>query len=201
MSLNQGHSSRLGYDDQTYADKIFDGVGPGQYRLSPDQMYNCDNCFSSFGPRPSVRRGQEPGIDANVDYPIATSQNLVDVESILSNRNVKQSKSRSAHLNFVDVTKFPLKHNRICNQFLDPLSSRLAYPSSNYRDMAVNRFYNTNQNLQLPIFWDFAVNTSLEAKDNFIERLPRPKKPSGLPDEILGVNPPCKIPCTSNCNR
>ena len=55
MSLNIGHSSRLGYDDRTYADKIYESTSVMDYRLNPDQMYNCDNCLSTLNGRPSNR--------------------------------------------------------------------------------------------------------------------------------------------------
>ena len=194
--LNIGHSSRLPYDCCAYEDKLTESVGPLGYRLNPNQIHNCDQCLSTLGPRSSY---QGQGVSTSVGHPVATSQALVDVESILSNRNVKTSKCRKDQVNNIDVTKFKLQHMRVCNDFLNPLSSRLSYPAANYRDMAVNRFYNLNQNPQANIFWNFAVNTTLEAKDNFIEQLPHPRKDNSLPTELKGTNPQCKIACNAYC--
>ncbi len=53
------------------------------------------------------------------------------------------------------------------NRYLDPITSRLTNPAFNYKEAPIDRFYNLNQNPQDNIFWNFAVNTDLEAKDNF----------------------------------
>ena len=187
--MNIGQSTKNLYDFDTYRDSLYESVSPLSYRVNPIQMYNCENCNSEgLGPRPSNRRGQNVSIDANARYETATSQELVDIESILSNRNVKNSRARTGEINQINPTEFKLQHNRICNDFLNPLSSKLTYPSANYRDMAINRFYNLNTNPQFPIFWDFSINTSNEMRDNFIEHLPKPIVPLGLPDEILCKN-------------
>jgi len=170
--MNIGHSSRLPYDPCAYPDKLTEIVGAGNYRLSPDQSYNCNNCLSTLGPRASNNgRGYDVSRVVNTSY--APSQDLVDVDSILSNRNVKESKCKSGKVNPIDVTKYDLMDSNLCNNFLDPESSRLTYPAATYRDMAINRFYNLPLNPQVPIFWNFAENTKLEATDNFDPDIPR----------------------------
>jgi hypothetical protein len=196
--MNIGHSSRLGYDKCYYPDRLHESVGPLGYRINPVQIQNCDECLSTLGPRSSYM-GQ--GVSTYVGHPLATSQQLVDIESVLSNRNVKTSKCKTGHLNELDVTKLKLKNMKICDDYLNPMSSRLSYPPSNYRDTAINRFYNLHQNPQEPIFYDFAVNTKLEAKDNFIPKLPKVKAVTGLPKEILGMNKACmpSSDCAAYC--
>ena len=196
--LNIGHSSRGSYDCCAYEDKLKESVSPLAYKLNANQIHNCDQCLSTLGPRSSYF-GQ--GVSTSVGHPVATSQALVDVESVLSNRNLKKTKCRRDEVNHVDVNKFKLEHLRICNDYLNPLSSRLSYPAANYREMATNRFYNLNQNPQANIFWDFASNTTLEAKDNFMEDLPRPRRDNSLPTEIKGANKECKIACNAYCPK
>jgi hypothetical protein len=171
--LNIGHSSRLGYDEQTYQDNLLDSVSPLNYRLNSNYDYNCQQCLSTLGPRSSAM-GQGVSTWQGKGQLIAPSQKLVDIESILSNRNVRLSKSRDNEINKINVTKFKTQNLPECNRFLDPISSRLSLPASNYRDMAINRFYNLPQNPQKVIFWNFAVNSSLEEKDNHIEELLTP---------------------------
>ena len=89
--LNIGHSSRLGYDRCAYSDRIQESTGPIGYRLDPNAQENCNQCLSTLGPRSSYM-GQ--GVSTTVGASIATSQKLVDVESLLSNRNLKTSKCR-----------------------------------------------------------------------------------------------------------
>lgn len=181
MSLNFGYSSRLGYDNCAYNDKLSESVSPLSYRLDGNQIYNCNGCLSTLGPRARF------GTSSAVGHPVAESQALVDVESILSNRNVKTTKCKRGEVNHINVAKFKGVHAGTCDNFMDPMNSRLMYPAMTYREMGMNRFYNLTTDPQQPIFYDFAVNTTLEAKDNFIFRLPVPQRASALPNEIKGA--------------
>lgn len=162
--MNNGHSSRLIYDECAYIDRTKERTDPLAYRLSPHSRNNCGQCLSTLGPR-SGFMGQ--GVSTPVGHPVATAQYLTDVESILSNRNVLTNKCKNGEMNPIDVTKMGVKHLRTCNSYLDPMASRLSYPPFNIREAPIDRFYNLPQNPQEPIFYDFAANTKLEAKDNF----------------------------------
>ncbi len=196
--LNIGHSSRLGYDRCAYSDRMQESVGPLGYRLDPNSQENCNQCLSTLGPRSSYM-GQ--GVSTTVGSSIATSQKLVDVESILTNRNVKTTKCRRDGVNPINVTKYGVKNLSICNDFLNPLSSRLTYPAANYRDMAVNRFYDLDRNPQINIFYDFAVNTKLEAKDNFVMNIPNMWANQMQLDPVQGANPSLSYPNNAVCKQ
>lgn len=183
--MNIGHSSRLPYDVCAYEDRLMESVSPLSYKLDTNQIKHCDDCLSILGPRSSLMGN---GVSSYVGHPAAVSQQLVDVESILSNRNVKQSKCKTGKVNDINVTKFGVQHMRICNDQLDPQSSRLSYPAANYRDMAINRFYNLDRNPQENIFWNFEVNSSLESKDNFKFKIPKLMKEQMTPQTIPGSN-------------
>lgn len=167
-----GHSSKLIYDQQAYQDRLSESVSPTAYKLNPNQIYNCKSCLSVFGPRTNTG-AHSFGVSAATLQNPAIAQQLVDVESILSNRNVLQSKVKSGHLNPIDVSKFKLQHPTTCNKFLDPISTHLTNPPTTYRGMSINRFYNLPKPAQANIFYDFAINTKLEAIDNYRERIPR----------------------------
>ena len=191
ININFGHSSRLPYDDSTYFDKVQESVAPLQYRMDTNNIYNCDACLSTLGPRSGFMGF---GVSMPVENEPAVSQRpeVVDIESVLTNRNVYASKDRMNEVNSIDVTKLKLKNPKICNSFLNPISSRLSNPVANYRDMGVNRFYDLNKNPQANIFNDFAVNTTLEAKDNFIQEVPKIwSVVTSQPCEAMGV-PRCK---------
>ena len=174
--MNIGHSSRLPYDKCAYDDRLSESVSPLLYQVNPVKIANCDACLSTLGPRASVKGyGNSLAIDPSPENNVAPSQQLVDVESVLSNRNVFTSKCKIGRVNPIDVTKHGLKDAKVCNKYLDPLSSRLTYPAKNYRSIAVDRFYDLPKNPQEPIFWNFATNTRLEAKDNFKEQIPNIK--------------------------
>lgn len=189
--MNIGHSSRLGYDNCYYDDRLVESTGPVQYRINGNYLENCNKCLSTLGPRSSY---MGHGVSTAVGHPQATSQKLVDVESVLSNRNVKTTKCKRGNVNPIRPSDYKNKHSSICNNFLDPMSSRLTYPAATYRDMAVNRFYNLPNDPQVPIFYDFATNTSLEAKDNFIPHLTLPMKDQAGPTPVPGSKP-CNIGC------
>lgn len=189
--MNFGHSSRLPYDDGVYEDKLRESTAPLGYRLSPDQMYNCKDCLSTLGPR-----GGRSGVSKRGTTGYAASQDLVDVESVLSNRNVKRSKLRSQGVNPVDVTQHKLVHARVCNNYLNPEATRLSYPASNYRDMPINRFYTLHKDPQANIFWDAAVNTRLEAIDNFKPDVPVPWGDRAQPVEKKEEYTTCSTTCS-----
>lgn len=192
--MNIGHSSRLLYDDDVYEDKIRESTSPMSYRLNSDRIQNCNPCLSTLGPR-SGYNGY--GVSTTGIKTPATAQDFVELETVLSNRNLRHSKARSGRVNPIDVTKYQLEHAPICNNKLNPESSRLSYPAYNYRDASINRFYNLHRDPQANIFWDFAVNTSLEAKDNYAPKAPRPFDVNkSLPKEVLGGGPPKCFTCT-----
>lgn len=185
--MNIGHSTRLDYDQCAYDDRYKESTDPLRYRVNENNISNCDACLSTFGPR-SGFLGY--GVSNESGDKVATSQKLVDVESLLSNRNIPTSKCKDGNVNHINMADFDLKHARVCNEFLNPLSSRLTYPASNYRGGSINRFYNLPRNPQDTVFWNFAVNSTLEAKDNYIENIPELRRhdPS-YPVETKGLGP------------
>jgi hypothetical protein len=185
-----GSSSKLIYDNQAYKDQLSESVSPLLYKLNPNQINNCSGCLSVFGPRTSTGAYSFGVSTTSPVNRTAIANDLVDVESILSNRNVLASKCKDGKLNPIDITQFQLQHPRTCNSFLDPIASHLTNPAQEYRGAAINRFYDLNKPAQANIFWNFAVNTKLEAIDNFRERIPRiVNHDPTLPRTYRGSNP------------
>lgn len=191
--MNIGHSSRLVYDDCYYNDHLSESTSPLSYRLNSNNIANCNACLSTLGPRSGFKGYGVSTVSDNGN--LSPAEDLVDLESILSNRNVQQSKCRTAHVNNIDVTKFKVNNAKLCDEFLDTVSSRLSYPASNYRSMAINRFYDLPKNAQAPLFWDFSTNTRLEAKDNYMIDVPEIKNY----DPSMPISQKGKLVCTSNC--
>ncbi len=176
---NQGYSSREIYDKCYNNEQIERSVGPLLYKLNTNQINNCNACLSVFGPRSSggTNRGvMGYGDSTSTGHTTASAQDLVDVDSILSNRNVLNSKCKSSgnynQVNVTDVSKFKLQHARICSDMLNPISTLLTNPSSSYREVFTNRFYDLGASNQENIYFDAAVNTSLEIRDNYVLRVP-----------------------------
>jgi hypothetical protein len=150
--MASAHSSRMQYDYPAYQEAVKRSTDPFLYRLYPGYGYNCNTCFPPFGPY------NTHGV--NVTY-----KNVIDVDSILSGRTVLNSKANE----FSQPT--PLDYNTVkspeCNRFIETEYSRYTHPIQNYRGIWPDRFYPLNQDPQCHIFWNFEVNTKLEAKDNF----------------------------------
>lgn len=193
--MNIGNFNRLSYDDSYLQDRTKQSTDPLNYRLSVDQIYNKDRCLSQFGPRNSTY-----GCSTIGDAGYAVSQNQVDVESILTNRNVKASKSRASDMvNPINPTKMQPTLAPICNDKLKTSHTRLSHSSKTYRSMNVNRFYDTIHNPQDNIFYDFAINTTLQAKDNYVPQMPKPwSQTNVLPVASESEYKQCKMSCTSD---
>lgn len=183
-----GHSSKLIYDEQAYEDKLAESVSPLGYTLNPYHTTNCNACLSVFGPRAGLMgEGVSTIIPTGSTRRIAPVNDVVDIESILTNRNLKLSKTKMGQVNDIDVTKFKLTHSDICNDFLNPLSTKLTYPSYELRSASINRFYDLHKNPQEAIFYNFAIDTRLEAKDNFVIQPPKIQKVDlAQPGEYVG---------------
>lgn len=197
--MNIGHFSRLPYDNCAYPDRLKESTDPLNYVLSVDQIYNCDRCLSTFGPR-SGYLGH--GVSTIGDIRYAEAQDMVDLESVLSNRNVKYSDCKNGKVNPINPLKFKTHNSKICSSKLDPEYSRLTYAGTN-RDVATNRFYNTIHNAQDTIFWDFAINSSLEEKDNFNPTIPKLWPDLVGPIEDLSNYKKCGLQChsTNRCPK
>lgn len=197
--MNIGHSSRLIYDNCSYRDRINASTSPLANRLDVNQIWNCNSCLSTLGPRSSIGNGFGVSVPAGVGFGPAMAQKLVDVDSILSNRNVPASRCSDRFVNPINVTKFPLEHAPICNDYLNPLASKLTDPAYNYKGIAIDRFYNLPKNPQANIYWDMAINSKLESRDNYIFKMPKTFKTDQYPVEVRGPPAACVVKCTGGC--
>lgn len=197
--FNYGYSSNSAYDPSVIKDDIEQSTAPLMSILDPNRIKNCNQCLSLNGPR-AGHNGW--GNSIPIQNPSLTpAQDLIDIDSIMSNRNVKNDRSKKGHVNTVDVFKFKTYDAKLCDRGLDPLNSVLTYPKQLYREMSINRFHDLNINPQVNLYWDWTVNTQLEAKDNY--DYPYPyfiNMDESLPKSIDGNTRPCKTKCESNCN-
>ena len=113
--MNIGYSSRLAYDEDVYPDKLRESNDTFNYVLNKDKIYNCDRCLSTLGPR-SGYMGHGNSTVRDTGY--ADAQDLTDFESLLSNRNVKASRTRRGNVNPVDLSKIKLHDSKICGNTL-----------------------------------------------------------------------------------
>jgi hypothetical protein len=197
--FNYGYSGNLAYDPEFIRDDIEQSTAPLMSVLDPNRVKNCSQCLSLNGPR-AGHNGW--GTSIPVANPSVTpAQDLIDIDSIMSNRNVKQDRSKKGHVNMVDVFKFKNYDAKLCDRGLDPLNSSLTYPKQLYREMSINRFYDLNINPQVNIYYPWTVNSQLEAKDNYDYPYPYFGDMDGsLPNPTNGKTRPCKTVCKENCD-
>lgn len=190
--FNYGYSGNLAYDPEFIRDDIEQSTAPLMSILDPNRVKNCSQCLSLNGPRAS-HNGWGNSIPI-AEPSITPAQDLIDIDSIMSNRNVKQDRSKKGHVNMVDVFKFKTYNAKLCDRGLDPLNSTLTYPKQLYREMSINRFYDLNINPQVNIFYPWAVNSQLEAKDNYDYPYPYfVGMDETLPKPLKGKSQPCKM--------
>lgn len=199
--FNFGYSANLAYDPAFIHDDIEQSTAPLMSILDPNRVKNCSQCLSLNGPR-AGHNGW--GNSIPIQKPsITPAQDLVDIDSIMSNRNVKQDRSKRGNVNMVDVFKFQNYNASLCGRDLDPIATTLTYPKQLYREVSINRFYDLNINPQTNIYYDWAVNSQLEAKDNYDDPYPYFIGMNGdgsLPNPLNQKSRPCKTVCKSNCN-
>jgi hypothetical protein len=197
--FNYGYSSNLSYDPAFINDDIKQSTAPLMSILDPNRVKNCNQCLSLNGPRASHNGWGNSIPIANPS--ITPAQDLIDIDSIMSNRNVKQDRSKKGHVNMVDVFKFKTFDAKLCDRGLDPLNSTLTYPKQLYREMSINRFYDQNINSQVNIYYNWGINSQLEAKDNYDYPYPYfVNMDESLPKPLKGKSRPCKTKCEANCD-
>jgi hypothetical protein len=215
MALFVGHFSNPKYDTCAYPEDLYESTAPYAYVMNTDRIYNCNGCLTTFGPRGGYLGAGVSSASGNV---IAAAQQNIDIDSIMSNRNVPISRCKRAQVNPVDVNRIKTVNMPVCNDYLDGQHTRLSDPAMFYRGAPINRFFDLNKDPQANIFYDWAVNTSLEAKDNFIPELPEPfmgedtvpdvppgvrrKDPAWIPCSIhINANGNCGTNCVNRCRR
>lgn len=169
MPINVGHFSNQMYDKCAYPDDLYESTAPYSYIMNTDRIHNCNGCLTTFGPRGSYLGA---GVSSPTGDVIAAAQQNVDIDSVMSNRNVPLSKCKKGKVNPIDVTKIKTNHIPMCNDYLDGQHTKMTDPAMFYRDLAVNRFYDPIKDPQANIYYSWTVNTQLEARDNFVPELP-----------------------------
>jgi hypothetical protein len=197
--FNFGISSNLVYDPEHMVDETIESTGPIQSTMDPNRIKNCSQCLSLNGPRASHNGW---GNSIVIDNPgVAPAQQLTDIESILHNLNVKNSRTKKGGVNPVDVFKFEKYDTTLCNRDLDPLDTLQTYPKQLYREMSINRFYDLNKNPQKNIYYSWTENSQLTARDNYETPYPYINNQDDTrPKSIKGKSKKCKTFCKESCD-
>lgn len=171
MSWNNGHYSRPKYDNCAYPDSLSQSTGPYAYIMNTDARHNCNGCLSTFGP---VSGFMGAGVSSQTGDVVAAAQENIDVDTIMSNRNVPISKCKRGKVNPISLDEIKTVNTQVCDDLLNIQHSRLTDPAMFYRDSAINRFYDLPKDPQANIFYDFPVSSKQQAKDNFVPEISLP---------------------------
>lgn len=169
MQVNPGYFSKTKYDSCAYKDALYDSTTPFTYVMNTDKIYNCNGCLTGYNPRGGYLGAGTSSVSKNK---LAAAQQNIDIDSIMTNRNMKISKCKQAQVNNVNLKDIKTNNYPMCPSNLNTEHSRLTDSVMFYRGAAINRFYDLNRDPQANVFYDWSINTSLEAKDNYIPCLP-----------------------------
>jgi hypothetical protein len=183
MSFN-----KLMYDENSFEERVTSMTRPGDYRLARFMNFNNTRCSSSVGPR-----NNRTGNNSEITQP-SNWKGLVEIDNVLSNRDMLHSKSRDYRL-MADKQK-RLYANCLdyeasgCSNFLRPEDTRLTNNKQDYRGIYWGRMGNKGYPIRDPRVFVFdghntttqhevpyenirtGVNTRLEFRDNYKMRLP-----------------------------
>lgn len=161
-----GYFSRLSYDKDVYDDKLFESTYPLGYMINSDSIFNRDGCFLGNG---SNTKFMGYGVSAPIKNTVAQGQKLVDLDSILSNRNLKRSKLKRGRVNPVNLKEINMIDADFCPKKMESNYSRLDLPPMMFKDVGSDRwFYDLPKNPQEHIFYDWAIETRNTTKDSFV---------------------------------
>jgi len=135
------HFGRLRYDQCYIDEETKQSIQPGEYKLYYGQNQHNNKCNSLDGPRNDRSSNSSENAKANLGE-------RAELESLLSNRDMPASKCTSG--NTLDDKRRAisrgLKHNVMCDDFLNANHSRLNEPIDNFRGLST-----INLQLDFPI--------------------------------------------------
>lgn len=173
-----GRFTNQRYDPISYKHEVAQSTAPLSYKLDPNSVINCNNCYHPYGPRDSH------------DNAIAVG-NKISVESILKGIGKKSEIKPS--------DRFPLTKLSTCkDNSLEPISSRYTHPAFDIKGLAPADMHLSFplHDPQCQIFEPFQINTRLQAKDNHRAIWQTPiDQTKFLPKEKPRKRLNCKISC------
>lgn len=194
--MNVGNFTRMKYDNGAYEQEQKTGNYSYDYNTSSNKIANCNRCLSLSGPLSDFGNGGSVSTPINIGY--SEKNDLVQLESVLYGRNVKDEYATRG-MNPINPVEWDAKYvPQTCDNKLRNSNTRLMSNLPPYRGTRINRFYNLIHNPQRDIFWDFAENTDLEMKDNYVPEIPIPMNNDGLLPNPN--NKQSQTYCTSSCN-
>jgi|APSaa5957512622_1039677.scaffolds.fasta_scaffold14897_2 hypothetical protein len=170
-------STRIPYDECAFKEEVTQSVIPGLYHLYDGQYENKDKCIFYAGPRNTrtYNSSEVSQVDRN---------NLVDVDSILSGRNVPLTRCMEGR-KMEDLNKqcdgLKIQNPLLCSDFLLPTETRYSHPAERYKAMPCVGCFPLEYPMIDPkefVFWGHngisrdGLGTRNYVKDNYTEKTP-----------------------------
>jgi hypothetical protein len=156
---NPGYLTRNKYDNDITNNNTKQSKEPLNYILDTNRIYNNNTCFSSYGPNLDY---MGEGVS---EYKKYGAQNNIDIDSIMSKRNIKYKKDGVNPINVNNIKR--INHPR-CDIQLETQYTKITDSPMFSKGVAINRFFTPINNPQNNIFYNWEENTRLTAKDNYV---------------------------------
>ena len=127
--------SRINYDQCAYDLQINRSVAPGNYRLFPGSVDNCNKCYPYNQPSNSKEQASIARSKCDTGF-----GSLAAVESELTNRTNYLEKCNKEGKNN-GYLKAKVFHKPLCAKTIESEDTRFTNPLDNYRGMSLTGFY------------------------------------------------------------
>jgi hypothetical protein len=159
-----GMFTRLSDDYEAHRERTQRSTGHLPHSLEASRFYNCNSCLSSYG---GVNGG---GINT-------TFGRQIDADSVLRGFDRYATKSNSQNAPH-SIQSFQLGKIPECSSRLESQYTRFTHPAYEIKGLTTcdMRMDYLNRDPQCHIFENFAVNTSLMAKDKHVPTWQEPQR-------------------------
>lgn len=149
-----GQFTHLYTDREAYFEKVNRSTDPLLYRLDPNFAVNKQKCFAPYGPRAGQQASDVIG-------------QQIEVDSVL--RGISKISTKSNRQQMPDPLKYNAYQLNDCSDYIETEYSRYITPAYDIKGLTTSdlNFDYPLYDPQCNIFENFALNTKLEAKDNF----------------------------------
>ena len=126
--------SRINYDQCAYDLQLERSVAPGNYRLFPGYVDNCNKCYPYNQPHTSKEHVSIARKDCDTGF-----GSLVDAESKITNRvnTLEHCNKKGKNDDYKNTQVF---HKPLCDRTLESEDTRFTFPIDTYRGMSLTSY-------------------------------------------------------------
>ena len=130
--------TRINYDQCAYDLDLERSVSQGNYRLTGNNIENCNKCYPYHLPGTSIEAASSARGDCDTGF-----GSLAEAESLITNRIKPLQKCNKEKRNDEYKTQVKVHHKPLCSKTLESEDTRFTNPLDNYRGMSLTGYYFT----------------------------------------------------------